>query len=90
MFNIFIKTQKHWEHEIKENLIFPSEQKTLDGYPLDLKTLRNNYLKQVELPLWEKKMRNRKICLALTIPSFLLLFTYRKLERIIDYLEYGL
>lgn len=90
MFNFIIVEQKYWEHEITENLKFPNEQKTLDGYSVDLKTLKNNYLKQVELPIWEKKMRNRKIFLALTIPSFLLLFTYRKVERIIDYLEYGL
>jgi hypothetical protein len=90
MFHYWKLSEKHWKPETEELLTFSQKSQTLDGHSLNIQTLRNNYLKSSDLPKWNRKMRNRRLFLKFSIPTFLFLFTFRKVERLIDFLEYGL
>ena len=84
------QSKKYLKAESEEILKFNKNLKTLDGKSLNIQVLRNNYLKSKDLPAWHRKIRNRNLFLKFSLPSLLLLYSYRKIERIIDYLEYGI
>ena len=71
-------------------LDFNPEIKTLDGFPSDLALLRENYIRSQDLPIWKRRMYTRKILISALIPMYLAIFCYRKIERIIDFLEYSI
>lgn len=51
--------------------------------------LRQEYIKSSDLPKWKRKIFMRKFAVFTLVPVYFTVFCYRKLERLVDYLEYG-
>lgn len=90
MLTFWHQSKKYFQTESDEILKFNKNRETLDGKSLNIQVLRNNYLKSKDLPAWQRKIRNRSLFLKFSLPSLILLYSYRKIERIIDFLEYGI
>lgn len=71
-------------------LDFSKDQKLLDNHSTNLQELKENYIKSQDLPKWKRKVFIRKTLLKVLIPSYFLAFIYRKGERLLDFLEYGI
>ena len=84
-----LKTIPH--DPIEMNLLsFDKKKINTDKVSPDLRILRENYIKSVDLPKWKRKMLIRKCMIIGLVPAYFLVFTYRKIERLIDFLEYGI
>lgn len=87
----FIKSvwlkETHQKYPGIDLLMFNSD---LEDKTQKLEKLRESYIKQVDLPIWKRKLYVKKITILILLPSYISIFLYRKLERLLDYFEYGI
>lgn len=65
------------------------ERKALAGCELDIDTIRDNYLKNKDLPKWENKVFGKRVFLICAGGLWLTVFLYGKTERVFDFLDYS-
>ncbi|CAG9331252.1 unnamed protein product [Blepharisma stoltei] len=67
-----------------------NERKALAGCELDLAIIRDNYIKSQDLPKWKQKILLRRLFITCIGGLWVLVYSYGKIERIMDFFDYSI